>query len=56
MDITQERDNTASLMRDFYEANKPLHWWQRRRIWNFCVADDLMLGLLLIARRINVNN
>jgi hypothetical protein len=44
MDITQERDNTASLMRDFLW---PLRWWQYRRTWESCIADDLMLGLFI---------
>jgi hypothetical protein len=38
-------------MRDYYEANRPLRWWQKRNppgSWG-CVADNLMLGLLNIA-------
>lgn len=42
-------DSTAAAMRDYYEANKPLHWWQRRRVWNDNRADDLMLGLMNVA-------
>jgi len=48
-DPTARIDQIAELMRDHYEANKPLRWWQRRRIWNDCRADDLMLGLLNVA-------
>ena len=47
-DIVQQRDEAAAAMRDYYEANKPLRWWQRRRVWNSCEADNLMLGLLLV--------
>jgi hypothetical protein len=37
-------------MRDYYEANKPLRWWEKRRTnYYSCVADNLMLGLLNIA-------
>lgn len=43
-------DRVAGLMRDYYEAHKPLRWWQKRRQWNSIVADDLMLGLLNIVR------
>lgn len=47
-DLTYQRDVAAAAMRDFYEANKPLRWWQRRRVWNSCEADNLMLGLLIV--------
>lgn len=46
-------DSTAYEMRDFYEANRPLRWWQKRNppgSWG-CIADDLMLDLLDIAVR-----
>jgi hypothetical protein len=48
-DTMQRIDQIAGLMRDYYEANKPLHWWQKRRVWDSCIADDLMLGLLSVA-------
>jgi hypothetical protein len=44
-------DSTAYDMRDYYEANRPLRWWERRNppgSWG-CIADELMLGLLEIA-------
>lgn len=44
-------DSTAYAMRDFYEANRPLRWWEKRNppgSWG-CIADNLMLGLLNIA-------
>jgi hypothetical protein len=45
-DVTYRGDVVAYRMRVFYEANKPLRWWQRRRVWNDSRVDDLMLGLL----------
>lgn len=46
-DITQRYDEIAWEMRKFYEANKPLRWWQKRKpAAESCIADDLMLGLL----------
>jgi hypothetical protein len=51
MDQTARADAIALKMRDFYEANKPLRWWQRRRIWNDNRADNLMLGLLSVVRQ-----
>jgi hypothetical protein len=50
-DRTAWGDDTADKMRDYYEANRPLRWWQKRNppgSWG-CVADNLMLGLLNIA-------
>jgi hypothetical protein len=50
-DYTQRADGTAYRMRDYYEANRPLRWWERRNppgSWG-CIADNLMLGLLNIA-------
>jgi len=49
MDPTQRGDEVAAAMRDYYEAHKPLHWWQRRRRYESECADDLMLGLLTVA-------
>jgi hypothetical protein len=49
MDYQAWADNTAAAMRDYYEANKPIRWWQKRRLWNDIRSDDLMLGLLDIA-------
>jgi hypothetical protein len=45
-DATARGDQIAELMRDYYEANKPLRWWQRRRRRMHGNADNLMLGLL----------
>jgi hypothetical protein len=50
-DPTQRGDDIAQMMRDHYEAHKPLRWWQRRHVWNDCRADNLMLGLLNVASR-----
>jgi hypothetical protein len=38
-------------MRDYYEANRPLRWWEKRNPPGSrgCIADDLMLGLRNIA-------
>lgn len=48
-DFTARRDEIAGRMRVFYEANKPLRWWQRRDRWGaWMIADDLMLGLLMV--------
>jgi hypothetical protein len=48
-DPTSKGDRVAGLMRDYYETNKPLRWWQKRRTnYESCIADDLMLGLLNI--------
>jgi hypothetical protein len=50
-DFQQWADETACLMRDYYEANRPLRWWEKRNpsgSWGR-IADDLMLGLLSIA-------
>lgn len=49
MDRTQRGDEIAERMRDYYEANKPLHWWQKRRVWRTECADELMIGLLNVA-------
>jgi hypothetical protein len=49
-DYQQWADDTAYRMRDYYEANRPIRWWQKRNppgSWG-CIADDLMLGLLNI--------
>jgi hypothetical protein len=46
-DPTQHADDVAYAMRDFYEANRPLRWWEKRNppgTWG-CIADELMLGL-----------
>jgi hypothetical protein len=48
-DPTARGDEIAAEMRAYYEANKPLRWWQRRRRWESQNADSLMLGLLNIA-------
>ena len=43
-------DDTAYQMRDYYEANRPLRWWEKRNppgSWG-CISDELMLGLLEI--------
>ena len=43
-------DDTAYQMRDYYEANRPLRWWEKRNppgSWG-CIADELMLGLMNI--------
>jgi hypothetical protein len=50
-DPTQRADEIAQEMRDYYESNKPIHWWQRRRKWEKATADELMLGLLDVAGR-----
>lgn len=48
VDITGQRDYIAGKMRAYYEANKPLRWWQRRKPDpESCIADDLMLGILI---------
>lgn len=47
---TARGDEIAAEMRAYYEANKPLRWWQRRRVWEDCRADNLMLGLLNVVR------
>jgi hypothetical protein len=50
-DPTQRGDDVAYEMRDYYEANRPLRWWEKRNppgSWG-CIADNLMLGLLNIA-------
>jgi hypothetical protein len=46
-DATQRSDEVARAMRDYYEANRPLRWWEKRNppgSWG-CIADELMLGL-----------
>lgn len=48
---TARGDEIAAEMRAYYEANKPLRWWQRRRVWESQSADSLMLRLLNIARK-----
>jgi hypothetical protein len=51
VDYTQWADDVAYQMRDYYEANRPLRWWQKRNppgSWG-CIADELMLGLMDIA-------
>lgn len=51
MDYSLWADNTAYDMREYYEANRPLRWWEKRNLpgtWG-CTADNLMLGLLNIA-------
>lgn len=50
-DPTALGDQIAEMMREHYEAHKPLRWWQRRRKRESCVADDLMIGLQNIAIR-----
>jgi hypothetical protein len=46
-------DSLAMDMRAYYEANRPVSLWEklfgRRPYVESCVADDLMLGLLMIA-------
>lgn len=49
-DPTARADEIAQEMRDYYEANKPIRWWQKRRVCESQSADSLMLGLLQIAR------
>lgn len=52
-DYMQWADETAYQMRDYYEANRPLRWWEKHNppgSWG-CIADELMLGLLDIALR-----
>lgn len=51
MDYQMWADNVAYIMREYYEANRPLRWWEKRTpsgSWG-CTADELMLGLLDIA-------
>lgn len=51
MDYQMWADTVANDMRDYYEANRPLRWWEKRNppdSWG-CTADELMLGLLDIA-------
>jgi hypothetical protein len=46
-DATQRGDDVAYEMRDYYEANRPLRWWEKRNppgSWGG-IADNLMLGL-----------
>lgn len=46
-DPTERGDEVAYQMRDYYEANRPLRWWQKRNppgSWG-ATADNLMLGL-----------
>lgn len=46
-DAMQRADDVAYEMRDYFEANRPLRWWEKRNppgSWG-CIADDLMLGL-----------
>ncbi len=46
-DLTLRADQVAGEMRDYYEANRPLRWWEKRNppdSWG-CIADNLMLGL-----------
>lgn len=50
-DPTQRGDDVAWEMRNYYEANRPIRWWERRNppdSWG-CIADELMLGLRAIA-------
>jgi hypothetical protein len=46
-DPTQRADDVAWEMRNYYEANRPLRWWEKRNppeSWG-CTADNLMIGL-----------
>ena len=46
-DQTWRANVVAYEMRDYYEASRPLRWWEKRNppgSWG-CIADDLMLGL-----------
>ncbi len=55
-DGTQRGDEVAGEMRAYYEANKPLRWWQRRKpAPETCIADDLMLELRNIVLRAELN-
>ena len=47
-DATSFADETARLMREYYEANKPRGWFGSRIPHT---ADNLMLGLSFIADR-----
>lgn len=47
---TCRADECALEMREVYEANKPLRWWQRRKPYHDNgLADNLMLRLLNVA-------
>ena len=47
---TCRADECALEMREVYEANKPLRWWQRRKpYYDNGLADNLMLRLLSVA-------
>ena len=57
IDYTQWADETAYAMREYYEANRPLRWWEKRNppgSWG-CIADNLMLGLLDVALQANAD-
>jgi hypothetical protein len=52
MDYGLWADSTAMDMRAYFEANRPLTFWEklfgRREYVESCIADDLMLGLIEI--------
>lgn len=47
LDPTTRGDLIAERMREYYEANRET-WWQRRRR-RYGLADNLMLGLMMVA-------
>jgi hypothetical protein len=52
-DATELGDEIAAEMRDYYEANRPLTFWEKifgKRIYDSIVADDLMIGLMQVVR------
>ena len=52
IDPTLRGDTCADEMREAYEANKPLRWWQRRKkVSENGNADNLMLQLQNVVHR-----